>query len=93
MIALMNTKYLNVKLYFWLLFLASSLIFVFFPQIDIYTTSLFYDGKSFPLNKTWVEGFFYYSVKPLIIIFALSSIGIFLYNTIKKKHLLILTLK
>ncbi|WP_294961860.1 phosphatase PAP2 family protein [Sulfurimonas sp.] len=84
----MNKKYLNVKLYFWLLFLVTSIIFVTFPQIDITVASLFYDGKSFPLNGSWIENILYHSVKPLIIIFALSSIIIFIYNNIKKKNIL-----
>ncbi|EDZ63529.1 phosphatase PAP2 family protein [Sulfurimonas gotlandica] len=84
----MNKKYLNVKLYFWLLFLVSSIIFVSLPQIDLYVASLFYDGKSFTLNGSWIEDILYHSVKPLIIIFALSSIAIFIYNYVKKKNLL-----
>ncbi|MDA3907601.1 MAG: PAP2 family protein, partial [Sulfurimonas sp.] len=84
----MNKKYLNVKLYFWLLFLVSSLIFIFFPQIDLSIASMFYDGKEFPMNGTWIEELFYHSVRPLIIIFALSSIGIFIYNLVKKKNVL-----
>ncbi|NOR57872.1 MAG: phosphatase PAP2 family protein [Sulfurimonas sp.] len=50
--------------------------------------SLFYDGKSFPLNGSWIEDILYHSVKPLIITFALSSIAIFIYNYVKKKNLL-----
>jgi lipid A 4'-phosphatase len=84
----MNKKYLNVKLYFWLLFLVTSIIFVTFPQIDITVAYLFYDGKSFPLNGSWSENILYHSVKPIIIIFALSSISIFIYNNIKKKNIL-----
>lgn len=84
----MNKKYLNVKLYFWLLFFVSSIIFVIFPQIDLDIASLFYDGKSFPLNGSWIEDILYHSVKPLIITFALSSIAIFIYNYVKKKNLL-----
>jgi lipid A 4'-phosphatase len=84
----MNKKYLNIKLYFWLLFLVSSIIFVSFPQIDLAVASFFYDGKSFPLNGSWIEDILYHSVKPLIIAFTLSSIAIFIYNYIKKKNLL-----
>jgi len=84
----MNKKYLNIKLYFWLFFLVSSIIFVSFPQIDLEIASLFYDGKSFPLNGSWIEDILYHSVKPLIITFALSSIVIFIYNYAKKKNLL-----
>jgi lipid A 4'-phosphatase len=84
----MNKKYLNVKLYIWLLFLVSSIIFVSFPQIDLAVASLFYNGTEFPLNGSWIEEFFYHSVKPLIIIFTLSTIALFIYNYTKKKNLL-----
>jgi lipid A 4'-phosphatase len=84
----MNKKYLNVKLYFWLLFLVSSIIFISFPQIDLEVASLFFDGKSFPLNGSLMEDILYHSVKPLIITFALSSLAIFIYNYVKKKNLL-----
>jgi len=84
----MNKKYLNVRLYIWLLFLACSIIFVSFPQIDIEVASLFYDGAEFPLNGTLIEEFFYNSVRPLIIFLTLSSIAIFIYNYTKKKNLL-----
>ncbi len=84
----MNRKYLNVSFNFWLACLISSIVFVFFPQIDLLIASLFYDGKSFPMNGTWLEELFYYSVKPLIIILVLSTLGIFTYNKIKKKTIL-----
>ncbi|WP_373036182.1 phosphatase PAP2 family protein [Sulfurimonas sp.] len=82
----MNKKHLNVKLYFWLLFLISSLIFIFIPQIDLSIASIFYDGRSFPLNGSWIETILYHSVKPIIIFFALASFAIFIYNHIKKKN-------
>ncbi len=84
----MNKKILNVKLYIWLLFLVSSLTFILFPQIDLYISGLFYDGKSFPANGTWIENFFYHSVKPIIITLTLSSLIIFIYNFFKKKNFL-----
>nr|WP_321266238.1 phosphatase PAP2 family protein [uncultured Sulfurimonas sp.] len=84
----MNKKYLNVKLYIWLLFLAFSLLFVLVPQIDLLVAGLFYDNVEFPLNGSLIEEFFYHSVKPIIIIFALSTLSIFFYNTIKKKNIL-----
>jgi len=84
----MNTKILNVKLYFWLLFFISSIVFILFPQIDIYVSSLFYDGDAFPLKKTPFEQFIYHSVRPLIIILSLGSIAIFIYNFFKKTNIL-----
>ena len=84
----MNKKILNIKLYFWLLFLASSLIFIFFPQLDLFVSNLFFDGKTFPANGTWIEELLYHSVKPIILILALSSLAIFLYNFFKKENFL-----
>ncbi|MFA6190719.1 MAG: phosphatase PAP2 family protein [Sulfurimonas sp.] len=84
----MDKKYLNIKLSFWLLFLASSLLFIFFPQIDLFVTNLFYDGKEFPLNGTWIEKLFYYSVQPIVIAFALSSLALFAYNFFTKNSVL-----
>lgn len=84
----MNKKYLNVPYYIWGLFLFSAVIFIFFPQIDLFITSLFYDGKSFPANGTWIEGFFYFSVKPIIIVLVISTLLLFLYNFFGKKNIL-----
>ncbi len=89
----LTKKYINVKGYIWVSFLFSSLIFVFFPQIDIYVAKLFYDGKSFPINKTPIEEFFYYSVKPIIFIFIFSSLFIYIYNKITKKNIFNITSK
>jgi len=83
----MNKKILHVPLTIWLLFVASSLVFIFFAQIDIFVSNLFYDGKGFPLNGTIFEGIFYFSVKPLIIAFSLGALLIFLYNFFGKKNL------
>ncbi len=84
----MNKKYFNVELYIWLLFLAFSLLFILVPEIDIFVAGLFYNGDKFPLNGSWIEELFYHSVKPLIIVFTLSSVAIFIYNYTKKKNLL-----
>jgi len=84
----LNKNYLNVKGYIWLLFVVLSILFISVPQIDMFVANLFYDGKSFPLNKTPLEGFFYYSVKPLVVGFSILTIIIYLYNKITKKQIL-----
>jgi lipid A 4'-phosphatase len=84
----MNKKILNVNVTLWLLFIISSLVFVFYPQVDLYISNLFYDGKGFPLNGTLFEEIFYYSVKPLLIALSLGALLIFLYNFFGKKNLL-----
>lgn len=84
---MMNKKFLNVSLYIWVLFLVSSLVFITFPQIDLYISDLFYNGKEFPLNGSAVEEFFYHSVRPVILFLALGSIAVFFYNLISKNNL------
>jgi len=84
----MNTKYLNVRLYVWLLFILVSVIFVLFPQIDLYTSNLFYNGKDFYLNGSKFEELFYYSVKPTVIASIVVPLFIFIYNLIGKKNIL-----
>jgi lipid A 4'-phosphatase len=84
----MNRKILHVPLTLWLLFILSSLVFVFYPQVDLFISNLFYDGKGFPINGTLFEEIFYYSVKPLIIALSLGSLLLFLYNFFGKKNIL-----
>jgi len=81
-------NYLNVNIYVWISFLVLSVLFILFPQIDMYIANLFYDGDSFPLNRTPIEEFFYYSVKPLLMGFVVITISIYLYNKITKKDIL-----
>lgn len=83
----MNKKYLNVPLYFWLAFVISSFMFIFIPEIDIYIAGLFYDGKSFSANGTFLEELFYYSVKPILLSLSLGTILIFAYNFFTKKNI------
>ena len=72
----------------WLLFVAVSLVFVFFPEIDLYVSSLFFDGTGFPMNGTLFEEFFYYSIKPVLIFFIVSTLLLFAYNLIRNKNIL-----
>jgi len=88
MIQQLNKNYFNVKLYIWLAFLILSLFFILFPQIDISTSALFYNGDTFYLKGSFFERFFYKSVQILLIAFTLGSFGIFFYNKVKKKNLL-----
>ncbi|MEA3330231.1 MAG: phosphatase PAP2 family protein [Campylobacterota bacterium] len=88
MIIFKDNKFLNVNLFFWFFFLLSSLAFVLWPEIDIYFTSLFYNGEKFPLNNTLFDNIFYYSVKPLILTLSLLSLALFLYNFFRKKNIL-----
>ncbi|MCX6052199.1 MAG: phosphatase PAP2 family protein [Campylobacterales bacterium] len=51
-------------------------------------STLFYDGNSFAAKGTWIEKLLYYSVQPLIITFALSTLAIFAYNFFTKNTIL-----
>ncbi len=86
--AFMNKKYFNVKAYIWFAFLTLSLIFISFPDIDLFVANLFYDGNDFPINGSLIEEFFYQSVKPIIIILVLSALSLYIYNLISKKNIL-----
>lgn len=88
MIKLLNKNYYNVKLYMWVSFLILSIIFILFPQIDIFISSRFYDGNSFYLKGTLFERFFYKSVPVLLIALTLSTLLIFIYNKIKRHNVL-----
>ena len=65
-----------------------SAIFILFPQIDLYVSSLFFDGTKFPFKRTWFEQLFFHSVRPMIITFSVISVAIFVYNFFMKKNIL-----
>ena len=83
----MNKKILNSPLYIWIAFVLSSIFFIFFSQIDIDFSSLFYQN-GFYLRGSLYETFFYKSVPIIISTLAIGSITLFLYNTISKKNIL-----
>ena len=83
----MNKKYLNVKLYVWLSFLMFSLLFLAFPEIDLYVSGLFFDGDVFWAKNTVLEQLFYNSVKPVLILFTSVIVLLFLYNKYTKKEI------
>ena len=80
-------KVLNSPLYIWLAFVVSSIFFIFYSQIDIDFSSLFYKN-GFYLRGSLYESFFYKSVPIVISTLAIGSITLFLYNTISKKNIL-----
>lgn len=93
MIKKLNKNYFNVKLYIWISFLLLSIIFILFPQIDIAISAPFYNGDSFYLKGSTFERFFYNSVKVLLTAFTVGSLGIYIYNRIKKTNILNLNTK
>lgn len=87
MIKKLTKKYFNVRLTIWISFLLLSLIFIFYPQIDITISAPFFNGEDFYLKGSLYERFFYNSVKVLLVLFTLSSLGIYIYNKIKKRNI------
>ena len=83
----MNKKLLNVPLFIWVLFFLSSLLFIIFPQIDIYISSLFYED-GFYLKGSLYEKIFYKSVPIVVTSLAIGSLSIFTYNYFSKKNIL-----
>ncbi|WP_457745714.1 phosphatase PAP2 family protein [Sulfurimonas sp.] len=84
----MNKKFLNVNLYIWLAFISLSLLFILFPQIDLYVSSFFYDGERFYSNGTLWEDTLNHSVKPILILSFFLPLSIFIYNKVTKKSIL-----
>lgn len=85
----MNKKIFNVPIFVWVAFILSSLIFIFFPKIDIFVSNLFYEQKSgFFTNGTWYETMLYSSVKPVIFVAVALPILLWFYNIFSKKNLL-----
>ncbi len=88
---LMKTKFLNVSIFVWLAFVLSSVYFILFAHIDLYISSLFYKHNTFLADNTWWGDFLYHSLKPVVIIAAVTPVSIWLYNKIKHKNILKIT--
>ena len=85
----MNKKIINVPLYVWVAFIVTSLLFVFFPQIDIFVSALFYSKESgFIANGAWYEFILYNSIQPVVTLAIVLPILIWFYNIAAKKNLL-----
>jgi lipid A 4'-phosphatase len=96
MINWLKNKILNVPIYLIISFIFFSLLFILIPQIDIFVAKLFYNSESFysfPFYKTPLEQFLYHSVKPIIIVFTLTSILIYLFNRVTFKNIFNLNTK
>jgi lipid A 4'-phosphatase len=79
----------SVPLAVWLLFLASSILFLLFPQIDIVLAGLFYaPDEGFFYNGSWWEQLLYYSVKPLLLTLLAGALVLWLFNRFSGRNLL-----
>jgi len=76
----------SIPFYMYAAFVITSLLFVLYPQIDIMFSGLFFDNDFYASQSAWVD-LFYYSVQPLIFLFIISGIILWLYNRFKKRDL------
>lgn len=77
---MMNKRYFNVPLSLWLGFFLSIPFFLYFSEVDLFVSHLFYKDNSFFLNDTPLEKFFHSSIRPIIILSLLIPLGITIYN-------------
>jgi len=85
----MKSLLLSVNPLVWIVFIVSSIFFVFYPQIDITISSLFYNVEdTFYLSNEWWIKAIYHSVKFFIIGVLLFFIGLSTYNHFKQTTLL-----
>ena len=81
----LTKKYLNVSLFIWLAFITLSILFIFFPQIDLDAANFFYDGEAFVLKGTAFEIFFFQSVRVITGFMIFTYIFIIIHYLITKK--------
>ena len=85
----MNKKLFYVPIYVWLAFIFSSLLFIFYPQIDIFISGFFYEqGIGFIATGTWYEFLLYHSIDYVVTFSIIMPLLIWIYNLIAKKDLL-----
>ena len=87
MTKIINKKFLNVNIFIWLAFFLCSILFIIYPEIDIYISSLFYEDGFF-LRGSLYEVFFYKSVPIVVTTLAVGSIALFAYNRFTHKNIL-----
>jgi lipid A 4'-phosphatase len=85
----MNKKIFFVPLYVWAGFILTSVIFVLFPQIDIFITNLFYvQNVGFPVKGTFYELILFHSIGYVLTLSIVIPLLLWIYNSITKKDIL-----
>jgi len=83
----MNRTLLYVPRGIWLAFVATSLIFVVFPQIDLWFSRLFYiQGGGFEVNGVWYERLIYYASEVLVTLVTLALIALWAYGRLARSQ-------
>lgn len=78
---------LGLSYRFWIFFIVLGMFFYFFPEIDIWFSSLFFkDGEFYLRNNPFIM-FVYDVTHPLVALFFLAVLGGLVYDVITKKAL------
>lgn len=82
----MKTSLLHVPLGIWLGFLASSILFILLPEIDLAVAGMFYTPSiGFEANGAWYERLIYQSVEILTVLFTIGLILLWSYRRLTKR--------
>jgi len=83
----MNRTLLHVPRGIWLAFVATSIVFVAFPQMDLGVSRLFYTtGAGFEINGVWYERLIYYASEVLVTLVTLALIALWAYGRLAKRQ-------
>jgi len=88
---MMTRKYFNVPFSLWLGFFLSIPFFLYFSEVDLFVSHLFYKDGDFFFNDTPLENFFHKSIRPMIILALLIPLVLTIYNHYFNKKLLSMT--
>lgn len=78
-----------IPTYQWLLIIFLSLFVFFYPETDLYISSLFYDkNDGFVSNKEIIVYILYNSIKYILIVFYLFLLGLYFFNKKSKRNIL-----
>ena len=69
-----------------LCFLTSSLLFAWFPEVDLRASSLFYRDNGFPLDNQWCTTLLHECVGYFICLFMASVVGIYAFNRLSRRN-------
>jgi len=76
---------LGASFLFWIFFLILGITFFYFPEIDIWFSSLFFRDGEFYLRNQWFVQFVYDATHPAVAIFFLTVLGMLIYALIRHK--------
>jgi len=79
--------FLGQSYFFWITFTLLGAVFYFFPELDIWFSSLFFQNGEFYLRNNPLIVFVYDATHPLVALFFLGVLGLLIYTMVTKKTL------